>query len=95
MPLAPSPPFKPAQPVEAKKGKPVSATIHELPLPAPEPVPASGLVYLAEENLRYWGIPVSWMRTRWPAMADVMERQAPVIASHTLRCAKAVRRASQ
>ena len=73
----------------------MTASVTHLYPSTPEPVPASGLVYLAEDNLRQ-GIPVSWFRARgWHEMADAMERQAPVMAAHTLRCAEAVRRASQ
>ena len=72
MPLAPSPPFKPAQPVEAKKGKPMDATVTQLRTPTPGPVPASSLLPLAEHNLSQ-GMTPGWVQERgWPEMADTM-----------------------
>ena len=50
----------------------MTASVTHLYPSTPEPVPASGLVYLAEDNLRQ-GIPVSWFRARgWHEMAEAM-----------------------
>jgi hypothetical protein len=71
----------------------MAASVTHLPPVTPEPVPAGLLLPLAEYNLSQ-GMTPDWARSRWPEMADAMERQAPRIASHALRCAEAVRRAS-